>query len=271
MVVLAVILTAGISFFYYSDHKKDIIDTQNDKMDSMYGDIFVNLPEKDDQVRFDLIKRNFYTSQISDFSLVDENVWRRPEFYPTWERSGIITFTDHDFSRWGIHGYGFFPSEESWNIANMDSGDEFKFQSWFHTSWGVETWQGIQLVPIYDKELFDVSIEPNLFIIGPTYPQFDIEWTKLIQFKVTAKEPIPPGDYIFSVAVSAPSKEQENEWSWELLDQYTDGKLHDDIERCKSESTESNCDDLILQRQVRYVQGGMFTPSQLFNCRINVQ
>ena len=113
--------------------------------------------------RFDLIKRNFYDSQISDFTSLGESMWKRPEFYPTWERSGIQNYEEHDYTRWTVYGYGFFPGVQSWTARNMTTGDNITYYSYLHSSWGVETWQGMKLVSIHDESLFDVTITPNEF------------------------------------------------------------------------------------------------------------
>jgi hypothetical protein len=213
---------------------------------------------------FELIKRNFYDSQIDDFNNIDLTIWKRPEFYPTWERSGIPTFTDHDYSRWGVHGYGFFPSVESWNAHGMMEGDSITFYVFLHTAWGVETWQGMKLIPVHNNTLFDVKVTPDEFYLEPTFPVFYPEWTKKIEFTVTAKQEIPIGTHPISVDVSVPDDTKTEVWSWEILDKYTEQKYHSAIESCKENADSKMCDDLIKLRQNKYVKGNMFTPSNGF-------
>ena len=231
--------------------------------------IYDNLPDK--PANYDLVKRNFYDSQISDYSLISSEIFKQPDFYPTWERSGIPTYTNHDYDRWGVHGYGFFPGEQSLNIINMSKGDTLEIYTWFHTSWGVETWQGVQLEPVYNQDLFSVQITPNSFVLGPTFPSFDSEWTHLIKFTIEAKTHIQSGTYPISVMIKPPSKEFEDAWSWDILDKFTEGKLHTDIEKCKAGSELTTCETLINLRQTKYVQGGMFTPSSLFKATLNIE
>jgi len=226
----------------------------------------VKLPDKPD--KFDLIKRNFYDSQIDDFNNLEEGMWKRPEFYPTWERSGIHKYIDHDYTRWGVHGYGFFPGEQSWAVNNMQEGDEMVFHTFLHTAWGVETWQGMQLVPVYDDTLFDVTITPNEFYLEPTFPVFYPEWTKIIEFRVVAIDTIPAGEYIITLKVLPPDESRTEEWSWEVLDKFTDELYHSEIEKCKENPKLETCDELIQLRQTKYVSGSMFTPSKVFKCVI---
>ncbi len=75
--------------------------------DGINDSVFTDLPNYPDN--FAVIKRDFYTSQISDYQRIGEQYWKQPEWYPTWERNGLGWFNDHDYSRWGGHGYGFMP------------------------------------------------------------------------------------------------------------------------------------------------------------------
>lgn len=213
---------------------------------------------------FELVKRNFYDSQIDNFNNIDPAIWKRPEFYPTWERSGIPSFKNHDYSRWGVHGYGFFPSVESWTVHNMSSGNTLTYHVFLHTAWGVETWQGMKLIPICNDTLFNVEITPNEFYLEPTFPTFYPEWTKKIKFTVTAMEKIPPGTYSIRVDVGVPNDAKTEAWSWEILDKYTDKKYHTAIESCKQNADSDMCEELIKLRQNKYVKGSMFTPGDSF-------
>lgn len=219
---------------------------------------------------YELVKRNFYDSQIDDFTQIDQGVWTNPDFYPTWERSGIATFIDHDYTRWGVHGYGFFPSEASWGVTNMSAGDDLTFHTFLHTAWGVETWQGIKLTPICDSELFDVTITPNEFYLEPTYPFFYEEWSKMIEFTVVAKSDIPTGTYPITLKVGAPSTTLNEKWSWEVLNKFTDEKFENEINNCKINHNAEMCDEFVIMRQNKYVSGSMFTPSSVYTSYITV-
>lgn len=220
--------------------------------------------------RFDLVKRNFYDSQIDDFTRIDEAIWKRPEFYPTWERSGITNYINHDYTRWAVFGYGFFPGEQSWTARNMTEGDTLTYHTFLHTSWGVETWQGMRLQSIHNETLFDVTITPNEFYLEPTYPIFWEDWTRIITITVTAKTNPPKGTYMMRINVVEPNPDRTEEWSWEILDKFSDGKYQSEIERCKSDADCEECEELLKMRQNKYVAGNMFQPDTGFVSYVTV-
>lgn len=213
---------------------------------------------------FELVKRNFYDSQIDDFSRIETDIWKRPEFYPTWERTGVADYNDHDSSRWTVYGYGFFPGVQSWT-ANMQEGDTLVYYCFLHSSWGVETWQGMKLVSIHNETLFDVAITPNEFYLEPTYPVFYEDWTRMIKFTVTAKVDIPEGMYSLTVDILEPSESKTEEWSWEILDKFSEGKYTDEMK-----ANDDLCEELLKMRQNKYVTGNMFKPDNGFVSYITV-
>ena len=275
IIVLVCIAVLSLSYGCIDIDTESIVMDDNEKTNSSVqtGDFNIDsvtqrLPEKPET--YELIKRNFYDSQIDDFTQLDIGVWKNPDFYPTWDRSGIISFTEHDYTRWGVHGYGFFPSEASWGVTNMQAGDELTFHTFLHTAWGVETWQGVKLAPVCNSELFDVTLSPNEFYLEPIYPFFYEEWTKMIEFKVVAKTDVPTGTYPITLKVESPSKELNEQWSWDVLNKFTDEKYESEINTCKINHEAEMCDKFVILRQNKYVSGSMFTPSNVYVSYITV-
>jgi hypothetical protein len=231
-----------------------------------YNDtLFRDLPPK--ERNFSIIKRDFYDNQIRDLSKISPNIYKRPEFYPTWERNYNMWYLGHDYTRWGVHGYGIFPSEIQYSVINMSAGDVLNIYTFIKTSWGIETWQGLKLNVVYNTTLFNAEAEPDLLLLEPTFPHFYYNWTRLVKIKVTAKEKIPQGQYRFGITVSSPPEDVSEIWLWDVLDRYTDNEYHDQIAACKNRRAD-NCDELIKIRQNKYVSAGMFTPSSLFTAVI---
>lgn len=257
-----------VCFFSGCVDDNDAVNNSVEPSISVLDQSMVKIPDKPHN--YALIKRNFYDGQIDNFNNLDVSVWKQPDFYPTWEQSGVSKYIDHDYTRWGVHGYGFFPSEQTWSVTNMQEGNVMKFNTFLHTSWGVETWQGMKLIPINNNSLFDVTITPDEFYLEPTFPIFSSEWTKIIEFEVTAKDTIPVGSYEISCLVVPPNESRTEEWSWEVLDKFTNETYHAEIERCKQNPKMDSCDELIQLRQNKYVSGEMFTPSRVFTCTIEV-
>lgn len=276
IVAIPIILIIIGSIYFSNSEQQDIVKKQIDIFNQsrpIYSNIdfgvFEDLPKYDKN--FVLIKRNFYDNQIKDLTKIPESVYKQPEFYPTWESNGIGWFTRHDYSRFGVHGYGTFPSEIGYSIINMSKGDSIDIYTFFRTSWGIETWQGVKLDPVYNNSLFDVKMNPDVMLLEPTFPKFYEKWTNIIQLNITAKEKIPSGTYTFSFTISSPSEKQNEEWSWYVLDKYTNNKYHDEINECKKNvNLKSRCDTLIALTQNKYVAGGQYAPSNLFTATVAV-
>jgi hypothetical protein len=243
--------------------------TNRPKYDSIEPTVFKDLPEY--PANFTVIKRDIFAGQITDLSNISENIYKQPELYPTWEANGQKWFTNHDYSRWGVHGYGLFPGELSYTVSNMTSGDTVNVYSFLHTSWGIETWQGLKLIPEYNNNIFDVSLTPDEVLLEPTFPKFYSNWSQKINMLITAKRPVPQGDYQFSISFTTPSSINSNLWTWQALDKYTNNKYHAEIQKCIDSKLESEqCKNLIELRQNKYVSGDTFAPSKQFTVEIKV-
>lgn len=264
--VALVFLVVGISaaIFYQSENP---IQAGRPSYEGINSTVFADLP--DYPARFTLIKRNFYDGQINDFTRLNSSFWKQPEFYPTWESNGIFWFTRHDYNRWGVHGYGLFPSEISYTAGNMSQGDGFSVYTLIHTSWGIETWQGIKINPVYNTTLFDVKIEPDVLLLDPTFPKFYYNWTQMLRYSITAKQQIPKGQYEFSLYISSPATEQSKIWTWDVLDKYTNNLYHEQILECRKQLSDK-CNSLLEMRQNKYVVGGQYAPSNLFTAFVTV-
>lgn len=266
---VAVIAFAVTAFLLLDMDNAIANSTNRPTYDSISAEVFKDLPPYPSN--FIIIKRDVYAGQITDLNHISENVYKQPEFYPTWESSGLQWFRNHDYSRWGVHGYGFFPGEISYTAQNMTASDAIDIYSFLHTSWGIETWQGVKLIPVYDDNYFDVSILPEDILLDPTFPNFYSNWSQVINMKITAKRPVPTGTYVFSIRFSSPSNELSNLWTWQALDRYTDGKQHNEIQKCIDSNIESKqCTELIELRQNKYVSGAEFEPSKQFRVEIRV-
>jgi hypothetical protein len=265
---LAVIgLAITVSILVYMDNADAKVNSRP-KYDSISADVFKDLPEY--PANFAILKRDIYNGQITDLNRIPENVYRQPEVYPTWD-NGQKWFTEHDYSRWGVHGYGFFPGELSYTVANMTAGDTINIYSFLHTSWGIETWQGLKLIPVYNNYYFDVSLTPDETLLEPTFPKFYNNWSQKINMLIIAKRPVPQGYYKFSISFTTPSGTNSNLWTWQALDKYTNSKYHNEIQKCIATNLESEqCNNLIELRQNKYVSGDTFAPSKQFTVDIKV-
>ena len=264
------VIALAVTVFLIIDMDNAITNNANrPQYDSISADVFKELPAY--PANFTILKRDIYDGQIKDLNRISDSVYKQPELYPTWESNGQKWFTEHDYSRWGVHGYGFFPGELSYTVSNMTEGDTVNVYSFLHASWGIETWQGLKLIPEYDNDYFDVSITPNELMLEPTFPKFYQNWSQKVNMLITAKQAVPAGTYTFSIQFTKPSNANSDKWNWEALDKYTEGKNHNEIQKCiDSKINSGQCNSLIELRQNKYVSGDTFAPSKQFTVDVKV-
>lgn len=278
MILVAIIAISAS--LYATNYNKETVGDNNSKLkisdissdilfsrpvyNNINTEVFSELPEY--PKNFNIMKRDIYSGQIIELNKVNENIWKQPEFYPTWEQNGLTWFQNHDYSRWGVHGYGFFPAELSYTVSNMTSNDQLDVYSFLHTSWGIETWQGLKLIPISsNSNLFNVVVTPNDILMDPTFPKLYENWTQKIHMQITAKQSIPKGIYTFSIGFQTPSAELSNKYTWEAVDKFTDNKYHGEIEKCINLLQDEKCNNLIELRQNKYISGGAnFAPNKQY-------
>lgn len=266
-IVGAVVIIAIVSIYMLQASPEVLATTeppQRPQYEGISPEVFADLPSYPEN--FALMKRNFYDSQIRDFERIQDTYWKQPEWYPTWQKN-TGWFTRHDFKRWGVHGYGTFPSQISYSVTNMSAGDTINIYTYLHTSYGIETWQGVKVRLIYNESLFSIRAEPEELLLEPTFPKFYHNWTQKLLLNVIAKQKIPRGEYKIQMAMDAPTEQASDEWVWDVLDKYTNNLYHEQIESCKKQLSEG-CNSLLELRQNKYVVGGYFAPSNLFTATI---
>ncbi|MFQ6020695.1 MAG: hypothetical protein ACE5J4_01580 [Candidatus Aenigmatarchaeota archaeon] len=141
-----------------------------------------------------------------------ESDWKQPEYYNF--DDGIKYYISPPQGYIGIYGYGSTPTQE-----NFINPKEITTKIYFHTSWYVISYQGLQLIANYDKNYFDVEVTPDIILLEPTYPYFEYNWTQEITIKVKLKNP-PKGDYLIGIDVIQPPKEFKDKWSKEYGNRY---------------------------------------------------
>jgi hypothetical protein len=264
IVVLLSLIAIGLANEVVHMYSPDIDDIDYD----------IELPDKPED--FDLITREMQSHYL-DLCLLNEEYFLQPEFYSSsWSR-GKHYYVDHDYGRWGVHGYGVYPGILVIEFQDTTKGNWISTCTFFHAGWNVETWQGIKLVA-EDNEYFDVNVKPNEFLIGRTFPVFECgeedSWAKKLKVNVSIKKKPPQGTYNIGVNTMAPSETNAQKWFWYVMKQNitTKGDL-EMIENCEKQlETSTKCTEWISSsRKNKYIEGSIFQMPPRLNIKVIVK
>lgn len=151
-----------------------------------------------------------------------ESNWKQPEFYNF--EQGIQYYINPPTDYLGYFGLGAYPSDRR---LTAKAGDELITFTYFHTAWFVHTYQGVKLIAIMDediKEYFEVTIEPDIILLEPTFPLFEYNWTQKVFVKIKVKNP-PEGKYLIGIDASEPPLEYSQKWFEKYGGRYTTGGI----------------------------------------------
>ena len=208
------------------------------------------------------VKRDIEKGITYDLCDISSNHYLQPEFYPSYE---TFKLKEHDYSRWGVHGFGAYPGSVGYSINNMNEGQTVSVCTFIHASFGVETFQGMKLSIISNSpELFSAVVEPTEFLLYPAFPDTskNDKWAKKIKITIKAKEDIPAGSYDFQLKTISPGNTKDIEYREEMK-QYSL-----DTYKCP---WFGECDNNIIELRKRvYVSAGQFTASEFFKFNIEV-
>ncbi len=163
--------------------------------------------------------QNYLTNQFTDSEFFTPDYFLQPEFYPTFLKEGINYWKNPNPFYYGAIGYGAYPPQQ---VISMHAGEISTLRYFFHTAFGVRSYQGFQLevVPMdpQNERLFTLELDSESmdgFILGPTFPIFDANWVKDIRVSMEASSPIPQGTYSFALRTRAISSSLQSQWSTE--------------------------------------------------------
>ena len=195
-----------------------------DRPDYLPEEVYENLPPfPEDFYYIDAILT--FQRGILDLPNLGPEYYLLPEFYPTWESLGVELTANPDRNRSTIWGWGAYPADQG---VETIPGDTFQVATFFHTSWTVQSFQGMELIPVFpgtgtingvtvsspnSEDYFTVTLDPNLILLGPAFPRFDREWSHKIVVTVDVAENTPPGDYLLGIDPRAPPQEASREWA----------------------------------------------------------
>jgi len=236
-------------------------------------DYMQNIPPKPDD--YAMIMREMDSGYVNIHEL-NKSYWLQPDFYPSWHIAKGF-YTSHDYGRWGVYGHGAYPSNPQVIFSKTDVGTWISFDTLYKTGYGIETWQGIKLVP-EENEYFDVELTPNQFLLEPTFPVFSEDWVRQINVKVTIKkEPPRNSTHKIKVFYESPDPELSKQWFWEVLRKESSPEEQEMITRAKLQvdreggSPDQYISWIELGRKNRYVDGSDFQMSERMTIEVIVE
>ena len=164
----------------------------------------------------------FAIGKYFTIGFLDEEYYKQPEFYLNFKEQGLRYWAEPDPKYWVPHGYGSYPSEQ-WTTLKKGGGEEFTGVVFFYSNWGVQTFQGVTLMPTTESQkYFDIEITPQNFLTEPTFPKFYLNWVHRIVITGKPKPDIPAGEYIIGINVQKPPLELVKKWELDYKNIYFD-------------------------------------------------
>ena len=249
MVVILIMCIGGLGISVLLDN--DLSLPSNNKPYKNPPNYLQNIPSKPDD--FTSVLKGLRNE--TDICILSNEYYLQPDFYSKTWRLGERHYEEHDYSRWLVYGYGAYPGYPKAVFTSNEVDREIQLCTLYHTEYGIETWQGIKLVP-ETSEYFEVTIEPNEFLLPPTFPNFDKEWVKKINIIIRIKQIPYIGNYNIIVNTISPSKEKTDKWKSEVLEQ--NNPIERMLEECIKQNEEKKlnliCEELIQNRRNKYVE-----------------
>jgi len=183
-------------------------------------EIFGGLP----QIPTDFSEISYLLANGRYFSIgyLEEEYYKQPEFYPNFKEYGLRYWTQPNTKIWVPNGYGSYPAEQ-WTTIEKGKNTEFTAVVFFYAGWGVQTFQGVTLMPdSRSKQYFDIEITPQNFLLGPSFPKFYDNWAYKIAINGKPKPGTPPGNYLIGINVERPPADLKSKWEFDHKNIYFD-------------------------------------------------
>lgn len=186
-------------------------------------EIYASLPTPADD--FSELAYLFATGKYYAIGQLGPEYYMQPEFYPTFKISGVKFWTQPDPRYWVPHGFGSYPSVQS-DTLSLSGRKDCSGVVFVHSSWGVQTYQGFTLMPSNETlNNFDITIEPQNFLVGPAWPKFAENWVQRVAVNCHLKDGVPPGSYNIVINVVNPPKELQEQWEFAYKNVYFDAAI----------------------------------------------
>lgn len=171
-------------------------------------ELFAELPTPPDTFWADA--NRLYSGKIEVVDEIPANVYRQPEFHPTFERDGIPQWTQakNEGNRIGVTS---LLAEQESRVETRPN--EIRTILFISSAWGVTRRQAIGFrATITPDAPIQVVVEPNGIVLGSTFPTFSPDWIQKIAIRLKWGSPLKAGTYRVTLHMDAPPETTMNEW-----------------------------------------------------------
>ena len=166
---------------------------------------------------------------------ITQDYYLQPEFYRNnFVDVGLRRYKEPSETHWTPEGYGNYPHQME---VLTSPGESFTLCTFFHTAWGVESYQGFSIVPVYpskasvegieqdvdseaSKRYISLTATPSEVLLEPAYLIFKEGWVQPIKLFVSVSNDAPPGIYAVGFDVGRASMESSSEWQRLYAEKY---------------------------------------------------
>ncbi|MEK6902441.1 MAG: hypothetical protein AABX02_02530, partial [archaeon] len=144
---------------------------------------------------------------------VPYDVYAQPEFYPTFETTGMRTWTNPPTQPVVMVGIATTPADQTSPIQEGETTiDTTLFIS---SAWGATQYQGMKLTYSVEPDVnVIIQFDPEEFMVGPAFPQMDQNWVQKVH--VTGTIHTQKGErYTIRIRANPPSDEKAVTWASE--------------------------------------------------------
>ena len=187
-----------------------------EKIDSCYTiksytfdikDVFRKLPELPEdfwRIKYSVMKESFI-----DFCNLDEEYWKQPEILrDTFIETGIRFLKENNPNQWYAAGIGVYPNLiESPASPNKN----YRICVLVFTSDGVQTKQGMQIVPYSTHRNITIKVTPDVLLVEEKYPIISQEWIKKIELIISVGN-VREGTYEIGFNEFPPPQSMLSQW-----------------------------------------------------------
>ena len=208
-----------------------------------------------------LFPKDFYAKRVlyryglieMDPNDITPEYWKQPEWFPRFEESTLNLLQNAPVDRYGVCCFGIYPADA---FIKLEVGETepytFTKYTLIRSAPLVELYQGVRLDSYYPKEgkvekditpwqenpkiefvqdpeiakkYIHISIDPEQFLLDPSFPIYKREYIKLITMAITIDPEIPKGNYIVGFDTVAPDEGVSKEWMLKYPGGYNDARM----------------------------------------------